>query len=118
MYIFDIFTHNNTAKFFDAFISKVCITGHEVAFLTKEFADSLCHLTGWGVPKFHDISLRWVFHHEKEMIEFLYLLLGIDESTSEQETLNAVKKYLGITYYGNKIYLNWDMTLMICDGEI
>lgn len=113
LYIFDIFSHNNTSKFFDAFVASNCITGHEVSFLSKNFASSLCKITGWNPPEFIDIPLRWKFNDEKELGDFIHLLLGINDNTSIFEIISAVKEHLGIYYLNNKICVNWEMTLMI-----
>ena len=56
MVIADIFAGTPLARYFDSFIARSCSTGHEVAFLSKEFADSLCALTGWAPPKIHDMN--------------------------------------------------------------
>ncbi|SQD78934.1 hypothetical protein [Moritella yayanosii] len=45
-YIFDIFTHNSVAKFFDSYVAHACTTGHEVSFLSRDYAKSLCNNTG------------------------------------------------------------------------
>src|SRR5579862_23718 len=42
--ISDVFAGSNLAKHFDLEVAKYCVTGHEVSFLSKEFADSLCYL--------------------------------------------------------------------------
>lgn len=111
--IFDIFNHNNTAKFFDAFIARACITGHEISCLTKEFASSLCAITGWSEPEFHDIDLRWHFESEQHIGNFLALLLANKPLFSEIDSMEATKKHLGICEADKGFILNWPMTMML-----
>lgn len=115
LFVFDIFSHNKTSKFFDSFIARSCITGHEVSFLTKEFSKSLCFITGWKEPSFFDYSLKWTFSSELQIGQFLFYLLGIKEEYSIEEILNETRKYLTIDTTENGFILNWDMTLMVSE---
>ncbi|WP_065823439.1 class I SAM-dependent methyltransferase [Photorhabdus australis] len=117
MVIFDIFSHNDTAYFFDAFVSRVCVTGHEVAFLSKAFAESLCARTGWCSPVFHDIPLRWRFDSEEKLGGFLALLLANQPRYSAKDSLNAAYKYLGVHETVHGVELDWPMTVMVAEAS-
>lgn len=112
--IFDIFAGSTTAKFFDSYIAQACTTGHEVSFLSKDFAESLCINTGWGKPTLVDIPLKWKFKAEQDIGEFISLLLSNKPDYSSQDTLKEAKRILGVEEIDNHFYLNWPMTLMIC----
>ncbi|MCP4117558.1 MAG: class I SAM-dependent methyltransferase [Desulfobacteraceae bacterium] len=111
--VFDIFSPSSTARFFDSFIARTCTTGHEVSFLTKEFANSLCKVTGWERPEYIDIPLRWQFSSLDDIGAFLSLLLSSKEKYTKEDFIDAAKNILGIIKIGDQYYLNWPMTIMI-----
>ena len=113
--IFDIFTGSSVAEFFDYFVSRACTTGHEVSFLSKEYASSLCHVSGWKEPELIDIPLKWQFNNKEEIGVFLSILLSNKPEYSYQNTLNAAEKILGIKENKNGVILNWPMTLMVTE---
>ncbi|MGF1756989.1 class I SAM-dependent methyltransferase [Photobacterium sagamiensis] len=113
--IFDIFSGSTTAKFFDDFVAKACTTGHEVSFLSKEFAKSLCLNSGWGAPELIDIPLKWKFKTESDIGKFIGLLLSNKPGVSVDDTLKNAKEILGIEKHADGVYLNWPMTLMIAE---
>jgi SAM-dependent methyltransferase len=113
VYIFDIFSGSSVAKFFDGYVAHACTTGHEVSFLSKEYAESMCITTGWECPEFVDIPLQWEFDSRADVGLFLSMLLSIKESYSCANTLDAAQKYLGIESSKGKYFLNWPMTLMM-----
>ncbi|WP_167458886.1 class I SAM-dependent methyltransferase [Pseudomonas wadenswilerensis] len=112
MAIFDIFSHNRTARFFDGFVARSCVTGHEVSYLSKDFATSLCANTGWREPEFHDIDLKWSFENEQHLGRFLGLLLANKASFSEADSVAAAKHYLGVRDTDDGLSLDWPMTMM------
>jgi arsenite methyltransferase len=114
--IFDIFSCSDTALFFDAFVARACITGHEVSFLNKAFATSLCAISGWKPPIFVDIPLRWRFSDENSIGIFLSKLLSNKDSYSPADSLVAAQRYLGVQSTSTGFELNWPMTVMISEA--
>ena len=111
--IFDIFTGSPVANFFDTYISQACTTGHQVSFLSKEFAVSLCVNSGREKPQLIDIPLKWKFKNKEDVGVFLSMLLSIKPEYSLFDTLEAAEKILGIKETEHGVFLNWPMTLMI-----
>ncbi|MEL6595968.1 MAG: methyltransferase domain-containing protein [Pseudomonadota bacterium] len=112
MVIADIFAGTPLARYFDSFIARSCSTGHEVAFLSKEFADSLCALTGWAPPKFHDMITPWEFETRADIGEFLHLLFSATDDYSPGDCVDAADDFLSVTETGSGWALMWPMTVM------
>ena len=110
--IADVFQGSKLAKHFDDKVAKYCITGHEVSFLSKEFTESLCFLTGFEKPKFYDLNIKWKFKNKNDIGIFLYKLHAMTKTTPE-ECLRGAEKILGIKKINEDYYLNWPMTLFI-----
>lgn len=115
--IFDIFSASTLATFFDSFVSLACETGHEVSFLSKEYAKSMCLITGWKSPQFIDIPLQWEFDKHDDIGKFLSMLLNIKSEYSDSDVQTKATETLGIEVKNSKYYLNWPMTLMITEKE-
>ena len=112
--ICDVFTGSKLAKHFDDRVAKYCVTGHEVAFWTREFAETICFLNGFEKPKFYDLNIKWKFKEKQDIGRFLYKLHAMTK-TSEKEVLKGAEKILGIRKNKKSgLYeLNWPMTLFI-----
>ncbi len=118
--ICDVFQGGNLAKHFDTQVARYCITGHEVKFLSEEFAKTLCLLAGFKESNIKIINLpqKWIFNSEEDLGRFIYkihalTLLPGDEKEKIRKTLEECKKILGIQLKDNKYYLNWDMKALI-----
>lgn len=111
--ICDIFAGSKLADYFDFHVAKTCTTGHEVSFLSKNFAKSLCHTTGWSEPKFSDVALQWNFDSKEDIGIFLSLLHSNKPEYSAKESLCDAEKLLGIKKSSIGYQLNWPMTLMV-----
>lgn len=110
--LFDIFIEDATAPFFDDFVAKSCTTGHEVSFLSREFAKSLCYLCGWQLPRFHALDVWWAFENDDSMGRFLSTLLSAKDSYSSLDAVNAAYKHLAVQKAHDTTFLCWPMTLM------
>ena len=69
--ICDVLAGSLLAQYFDAHVAQACTTGHEVSFLSRSFAESLCYLTGWQQPVFRDLHLQWHFATREDIGVFL-----------------------------------------------
>lgn len=118
LYIFDIFSNSKVADFFDTYVALACTTGHEVHFLSKLYASSMCQVTGWKKPKFVDIPLRWKFETENDIGRFLTMMLSLKPEFTNNDTLQIAKEVLGYEKVDNLYYLNWPMTLMITERDL
>jgi len=110
--IADVWHGSKLAKHFDDKVAKFCITGHEVAFWTDEFAESLCYMSGFDKPKIHDLNIQWKFETKEEIGIFLYKIHAMTKTTP-QECLKGAEDILGIENKQGAYYLNWPMKLLI-----
>jgi arsenite methyltransferase len=108
----DVWHGSKLAEHFDTQVAKFCITGHEVAFWTDDFAESLCFLTGFEKPKIFDLNIQWKFDTKEEVGTFLYKIHAMTKTTSK-ECLKGGGEILGIEKKGGKFCLNWPMKVMI-----
>jgi SAM-dependent methyltransferase len=109
--ITDVFAGTKLAKHFDLEVAKYCATGHEVAFLTKEFADSLCYIAGFQKPTFYDGTIQWKFESKADIGIFLYKLHAMIKTTPER-CLEHAEKILGVKYKDGLYRLNWPLTVL------
>lgn len=107
----DVFSGTSLARHFDDRVARFCVTGHEVAFWSREYAESLCELNGFEKPTFYDFNANWVFDTKKDVGDFLYKLHAMTKTTPE-ECLAGAEEILGITEKENRFYLNWPMTFI------
>ena len=108
----DVFVGSALAKHFDDKVAKYCATGHEVTFLSKEYAETLCFLAGFKQPTFQDINALWEFNSKEDIGNFLYKLHAMTKTTP-RECLAGAEEILGIIKQNNKYFLNWPMTMML-----
>ena len=110
--VFDVFANTRLADYFDEHVATTCTTGHEVSFLSKKFAKSLCYITGWSEPDFVDIHLQWHFSTKKDIGVFLSLLHSNKPECPPSESLKEAEKLLGVKKVHSGYDLYWPMTLM------
>lgn len=110
--IADVYHGSNLAKHFDVQVAKYCITGHEVAFWTDDFAESLCFLSGFDKPQIHKLNINWKFETKEEIGVFLYKIHAMIKTTPE-ECLRGADKILGIKKKNGLYCLNWPMKIMV-----
>ncbi len=108
----DVFSGSKLAKHFDDKVAKYCIIGHEVAFWSKEYAESICFLNGFSKPKFYDLNIQWKFKKKEDIGIFLYKLHGMTKTTPE-DCLKGAEEILGIKKKNGLYCLNWPMTMFI-----
>jgi ubiquinone/menaquinone biosynthesis C-methylase UbiE len=120
--ICDVFQGSKLAKHFDTQVARYCCTGHEVQFLSEEFAKTLCNIAGFDAEKIKIIDLpqKWSFNTEYDLGKFIYKLhaMTLIPGTEDQkikQTLKGCKKILGIEYNSTskKYELNWPMKALI-----
>ena len=110
--IADVFHGSKLAKHFDIQVAKYCITGHEVAFWTDEFAESLCFLTGFDKPEISELNIHWRFESKEDIGIFLYKIHAMTKTTPE-ECLRGAEEILGVTKRDNWYYLNWPLKVIV-----
>jgi len=108
----DVFSGSKLAKHFDTQVARYCATGHEVAFWTDEFAESLCFLSGFEKPKIEDLKIEWKFKTKKDLGIFLYKLHAMVKTTPE-ECLKGAEKILGVKKKKGFYCLNWPMKILV-----
>lgn len=108
----DVFSGSTLAKHFDDRVAKYCATGHEVSFWSREYAESLCFLTGFEKPIFYDFDATWVFNTKEDIGVFLYKLHAMTK-TSPEECLLGAEEILGITQENGLFCLSWPMTMIV-----
>lgn len=117
MLITDIFSGTILAQHFDDRVAKYCVTGHEVAFWSREYADTLCFLNGFEKPEFYDFDAKWVFDKKEDIGVFLYKLHAMTKTTPE-ECLHGAEEMLGIEEEGGKFFLHYPLTTIITKKKI
>lgn len=110
VFICDVFSGSGLARYFDLEVAKYSITGHEVAFLTEEFFDSLCFLFGFSAPKFHHLDYCWYFDTLQDLTQFMNNLHGLTNVT-HQDALKALQKFLRIEEKEKKFILHVPLTI-------
>jgi arsenite methyltransferase len=110
--ILDVFSGSALAKHFDLEVAKYCVTGHEVAFLSEAFADSLCHLYGFAKPTFVHETVNWKFSTKQDLGLFIYKLHAMTARTPEQ-CYEGAKSILGVREKDGQYHLNWPLTALI-----
>jgi arsenite methyltransferase len=110
--IADVFSGSSLAQHFDDKVAKFSATGHEVSFLSHEYAKSLCLLTGFESPILEDLHIEWVFENKEDIGIFLYKLHAMTKTTPEECTKGA-EEILGITQKDGKYFLSWPMTVLV-----
>ena len=110
--IADVWAGSRLAKHFDTQVAKFCVTGHEVAFWSDEYAESLCYLYGFEKPKIYDLKIKWKFKSKEDIGTFLYKIHAMTKTTP-QECLRGAEEILGIEKKNDLYCLNWPMKVMI-----
>lgn len=110
--IVDVWHGSNLAKHFDDKVAKYCITGHEVAFWTDEFAESVCDQSGLLYPIITELNIKWQFKKRSDIGKFLFKLHAMTKLTPK-ECLQGASSILGIEKGENGMYyLNWPMKIL------
>ncbi len=112
----DVWSGSSLAKHFDDKVAKYCVTGHEVAFWTDEFAESLCFLTSFKNLKIDFLDLQWIFDSKEDIGDFLYKIHAMTKTTSE-DCLKGAEEILGIEEKDGKFCLNWPMKVLVAEKE-
>lgn len=120
MVIFDIFQGTPLARHFDTCIARYCDTGHEVKFMSEEFARTLCFLAGFADENVSIVDLphRFSFDSEWDMGRFMYKVHALTRMPGTEEecierTLASLKKHLPIVKEGDQYVLYWDQKGLI-----
>lgn len=109
----DIWSSTKLADYFDRHVARYCITGHEVAFWSDGFTETLCLSNGFAKPEIHDLPLQWKFETEESIGDFIYKFHAMTLTTPE-DCLQAGKELLGITKQSDgSFHLNWPMKMLV-----
>jgi len=108
----DVFSGSKLAKHFDEQVAKYCISGHEVAFWSREYAESICWLVGLEKPRFFKIDQKWKFKSKKDIGIFLYKIHAMTKTTPD-ECLKGAERILGIEKKDNLYELDWPMEIIL-----
>jgi arsenite methyltransferase len=120
--ICDVFQGSDLARHFDSVVARYCVTGHEVKFLSQEFAKSLCYLAGFDDDKVRIIEMpqKWRFNSEENLGKFIYNLHAMTELDGTEDekikqTIEGCRDILGVNYNGEKYELNWPMKALVAE---
>lgn len=110
--IADVWHGSRLAKHFDDKVAKYCLTGHEVAFWTDEFAESACQRAGLLHPIITELDIKWKFKKKNDIGKFLFKLHAMTKLTPK-ECLQGASSILGIEKGKDGMYyLNWPMKIL------
>jgi len=120
MVIFDIFQGTPMARHFDTIVARYCSTGHEVKFMSEEFARTLCFLAGFDDSKVQIVEVphRLCFASERDMGKFIYKLHALTRLPGTEEerfeaTARSLKEYLPVEREGSQYVLHFDQKALI-----
>jgi len=119
----DVFQGTSLAKHFDACVARYCDTGHEVKFLSEDFAKSICYLAGFRDEKVEifDVPQKWYFESENDIGVFIYKFLAMTKISGKTEqqkierTLEGCKNILGIERRDGMYELNWHCKALVAE---
>ncbi|HVI48037.1 MAG TPA: methyltransferase domain-containing protein [Chitinophaga sp.] len=114
--IADIWINTKLSRYFDSYVARYCVTGHEAAFWSDDFASSLCDLCGFTDPEIYDLPLQWKFNSVSHVCIFMYVFNGMMHMTST-ECEAAARNLLRIELIGEKYLLNWPMKVLVTSKE-
>jgi ubiquinone/menaquinone biosynthesis C-methylase UbiE len=120
--ICDAFQKSPVAKHFDTQAARYTETGHEVKFLSEEFAGSICYLAGFRDEKVEivDLPQKWCFDSEYDIGVFIYKLNAMTklkgtEQQKIEQTLEGCRNILGIEYEQGMYKLNWPLKAIVAE---
>lgn len=111
----DVFQGSKLAKHFDGPVSGYCITGHDVNFLSEEYAKTLLIKTKFKKIKIIDLNIKWFFEKEEEIGEFIHDLhaMTLIGKNPYKKVLEGCKKILGVEKTKEGFALNWPMKALV-----
>lgn len=115
--IADVFSNSLLSKHFDLFVSRYCVTGHEVSFWSDSFVESVAALSSFKLVYIERLDQRWWFDSEMELGDFLYNLHGMTASTP-RDCFESAKQVLGVGWENQKLFLNWPMKVFMLEKSI
>jgi arsenite methyltransferase len=120
--IFDIFQGTPLARHFDTCVARYCETGHEVKFISEEFARTLCILAGFEESKIRivDIPHRLVFDSMRGMGDFIYKMHAMTRLRGNEEkrialTIRSLEEHLTIEEQAGNYVLHFDQKGLIAE---
>jgi SAM-dependent methyltransferase len=118
--LFDIFAGTPMAAHFDSCVARWCETGHEVKFLSNEFARTLCDLAGFAKENVSivDIPHRLSFDTEWDMGNFIFKIHAMTRMPGSAEeriekTIASLKTHLPVEREDGKVVLHFDQRGLI-----
>lgn len=118
----DVFQGTPLAKYFDLLVGRYCETGHEVKFLSEDFARTLCYLAGFADEKVDivDVPHQWYFGSEYDIGVFIYKLNAMTklpgrEQDKIKQILDACREILSIEYKQGVYVLHWQQKAIIAE---
>jgi SAM-dependent methyltransferase len=121
MVILDIFQGTALAKHFDSCVARYCETGHEVKYLSEEFARTVCMLAGFPESNIEIVDVvphRFTFDSLWDMGRFIWKVHALTKmpGTEEQRiatTIESLKEHLPIEKDGDQYVLHFDQKGLI-----
>lgn len=111
----DVFQGSSLAKHFDKVVSRYCVSGHDVSFLSVEFAKSLLNKLRFEDVRLLDLDIRWVFESEKAIGEFIHDLhaMTLIKRKPYETVLQGCKDILGVEKTSRGFELFWPMKALV-----
>jgi SAM-dependent methyltransferase len=101
--------HNNTINvFLDEFAGRHNGTGHSGEYIDSSTITGIIEPLGGVILSNKEIPCPWVFSDEESMLDFCKLLFGL-KNISDEELLQALNHYVGISYNESTVQLQWQL---------
>lgn len=102
IHLADVTSGNTIANFLDEFVGKWTSTGHSG--IWRSFQDLFPN----GNPETRETP--WFFTTKESMVDFCRLLFGLDLEPTENEILEALSSYVGLSCQGGLYKVDWKLT--------
>jgi len=104
----DVPANHSISEFLDNFAGRHNGTGHSGDYLAVDKVEATARAQGFSVLASEVKSCPWVFSTQQDMMDFCTGLFSLT-AVSDEELLDALQHYVGITVTPHQISLNWEL---------
>jgi hypothetical protein len=110
IHLADVGGNSSIRYFLDDFVGEWTSTGHSGIWrnLTEEHLCSL--VDGLRLVSVEERDCPWEFQNIEQMLDFCRLLFGLDLNPSNQQIMDALEKYVGLSFHNETCTVHWKLT--------